>query len=176
MRVFRDSGSMRHTGKFSSVIFVILLTVLLTDCAAVETMASEVFNPRPNADDCPLTEPVWLIPPDDAASNDPPGYGDYFVNEDQSILAAAWYAKGDEYQLRVSEEGIKVGWYRPEGAPLEITGRRIDGQADPLEAEIPCCYPTRFQATGLYFPSEGCWEVNAKAADRTISFVVFVEP
>jgi hypothetical protein len=153
-----------------------LLGFLLTGCAAVDAMLSDSINPKPSASDCPLTEPVWLLAPDDAASNDPPGYGYYFVNEDQSILASAWYAKGDKNQLRVSEEGIKVGWFRPEGAPLEITGRRIDGQADLLEAEIPCCYPTRFQATGLYFPSEGCWEVNAKAADRSISFVVFVEP
>jgi hypothetical protein len=176
MRVIRDSYSMRHTGKFTSVIFVMLVGVLLTGCAAAEGMASDVFNPKPSADGCPLTEPVWLIPPDDAASNDPSGYGYYFVNDDQSILAAARYAKSDESHLRVSEDGIKVGWFRPEGALLEISGRRIDGQADPLKAEIPCCYPTRFQSTGLFFPSAGCWEVNATAADRSISFVVFVEP
>jgi hypothetical protein len=156
-----------------------LVGVFLTGCAAAEAavaMASDVFNPRPSAVDCPLTEPVWLIPPEDAASNDPPGYGDYFVNEDQSILAAAWWAKDEEHRPRVSEGGVKVGWFRPEGAPLEITGRRIDAPAEPLEAEIPCCYPTRFQATGLFFPSEGCWEVTAKAADAVISFVVLVEP
>ena len=171
MRVYRNSGSIRHTGKFTPVLFIILLGMLLSGCAAV----TAVFDPKPSADNCPLTEPVWRIPPEDTASNDPPGYGYYFVNEDQSILAAAWYVK-DEKPLQVNEEGFKVGWFRPEGAPLEITGRCIDGQADPLVAEIPCCYPTRFQATGLYFPSEGCWEVNAKAADRSISFVVFVEP
>ena len=149
MRVIRDSGSIRHTSKFTAVIFVILVGAFLTGCAAVEGIASDVFNPKPGADDCPLTEPVWLIPPDDAASNDPPGYGYYFVNDDQSILASAWYARGDERQVRVSEEGIKVGWFRPEGAPLEISGRRIDGEADPLVAEIPCCYPTRFPGHGV---------------------------
>ena len=34
----------------------------------------------------------------------------------------------------------------------------------------------RFQATGLIFPTEGCWEVTAKAADSVLSFVVRVEP
>jgi hypothetical protein len=126
MRVFENFGSIRHTGQFTPVLILILLGVLLTGCAAVEAVASDIFNTKPSADDCPLTEPVWLIPPEDAASNDPPGFGYYFVNDDQSILASAWYVKSDK-PLRVNEEGIKVGWFRPEGAPLEITGLRIDG-------------------------------------------------
>jgi len=59
---------------------------------------------------------------------------------------------------------------------MEITGRRLDGEAPPLEAEFPCCYPTRFQASGLYFPTEGSWEVTAKAADSVLTFIVKVEP
>jgi hypothetical protein len=58
---------------------------------------------------------------------------------------------------------------------MEVTGRRLDGQAPALEAEFPCCYPTRFQASGLYFPAEGCWEVTAKAADSVLTFIVKVE-
>jgi hypothetical protein len=68
-----------------------------------------------------------------------------------------------------------MGWFRPAAANLEITGQRIDAQAPPLEAHIPCCYPTRFQATGLYFPTAGCWEVTAKAGQSELSFVVWVE-
>ncbi|MBN1451904.1 MAG: hypothetical protein JW963_12880, partial [Anaerolineales bacterium] len=81
----------------------------------------------------------------------------------------------DENYLLPGED-IKVGWFRPEGATLEITGRRLDGKAPALEAHIPCCYPTRFQATGLVFPAEGCWEVTARAADSVLTFVVKVEP
>ncbi len=69
-----------------------------------------------------------------------------------------------------------MGWFRPEGASLKITGKRLDGQGPPLEAHVPCCYPTRFQATGLSFPTEGCWEVTAKAAKSELLFVVWVEP
>jgi hypothetical protein len=68
-----------------------------------------------------------------------------------------------------------MGWFRPAGETLTITGQRLDAEAPPLEAEIPCCYPTRFQATGLYFPTEGCWEVNAAAAESELSVVVWVE-
>lgn len=125
---------------------------------------------------CPVTEPVWIIPPEDSAVQGSPGYGFYFVNEDSSIWASAWWTNTEDEQLQADEEGIKVGWFRPEGAPLEITGQRLDEQALPLEAHIPCCYPTRFQATGLSFPIEGCWEVTARAADSELSFVVRVEP
>jgi len=125
---------------------------------------------------CPVTEAVWVKPPEDAAVLNEPAYGYYYVNEDSSIWASAWWTENEEYKLRVSDDGIKVGWFRPAGATLMITGRRLDGEAPPLESEASCCYPTRFQASGLYFPTEGCWEVTAKAEDRELSFVVWVEP
>jgi len=49
-------------------------------------------------------------------------------------------------------------------------------EEDPFEAEASCCYPTRFQTSGLYFPTEACREVMAAAADRKLSFVVWVQP
>jgi hypothetical protein len=132
----------------------------------------------PSAKTCPVTEPAWLTPPDDAAVQGTPAAGYYFVNEDRSLWASAWGTDQEaEHHLRVSPEGIKVGWFRPAGATLEIRGQRIDvTQAPPLEAHIPCCYPTRFQATGLILPQAGCWEVVAQAAERELSFVVWVGP
>jgi len=59
---------------------------------------------------------------------------------------------------------------------LVITGQRLDANAPSLKSEVPYCYPTRFQATGVYFPTEGCWEVTAQAEARKLSFVVWVEP
>jgi hypothetical protein len=181
------------------VLFCLLLS--LTSCAAPNQAARE--QPLPNATlpaqepptaaplvhlptaasapetsspACPLSEPSWAKPPEDAAVQNPPVFGHYFVNDDRSIWASAWWAGQDDQALRVSQDGIKVGWFRPAGATLEITGRRTDAQAPALEADVPCCYPTRFQATGLRFPSEGCWEVIATAADSRLSFVVWVEP
>jgi hypothetical protein len=78
--------------------------------------------------------------------------------------------------LKAGDEGNKVGWFRPAGADLIIAGHRLDGDAPPLEAEASCCYPTRFQTSGLYFPTEGCWEINAKAAESELTFVVWVQP
>lgn len=126
--------------------------------------------------DCPITEPVWVKPPADSAVLNEPAYGYYYVNEDSSIWASAWWMEQEEYHLRAGEDGNKVGWFRPAGATLEIIGHHLDGDARSLEAEACCCYSTRFQASGLYFPTEGCWEVTAKAEDRKLSFIVWVEP
>lgn len=128
-----------------------------------------------SASACLLTEPLWVKPPEDSAVLDAPAFSHYFVNEDSSILASASWAVEKEARLNVAEEWIKVGWFRPVGAELIVTGRRLDGEAPPLEVEASCCYPTRFQASGLYFPTEGCWEVTAKAADKELSFTVWVE-
>jgi hypothetical protein len=143
---------------------ILLFTVILIACTAN------------NNSPCLISEPTWLLPPDDSAVDNPPAYGYYFTNEDQSILASAWWTDGNEGYLLANENGMKIGWFRPEGAALKITGRRLDGWAPALDAHVPCCYPTRFQATGLTFPTEGCWEVTAKADDKLLSFVVKVNP
>lgn len=148
---------------FTRLITVLLLLSVLTACAATDNS-------------CPVTAPAWLLAPDDPAVDNPPAYGYYFVNEDRSIWASAWWADPEEYQQYTSEDGIKVGWFRPAGAELVISGQRLDEDAPALEAHVPCCYPTRFQATGLYFPTEGCWEVTAKAGESLLSFVVLIEP
>jgi hypothetical protein len=105
-----------------------------------------------------------------------PALGFYYVNADQSILASAWWFEPDADALRAGGDGVKVGWFRPAGATLEVSGRRLDGEAPPLHSHVPCCYPTRFQASGLVFPTEGCWEVTARAADQVLTFIVRVEP
>ena len=161
-----------------------LLGVLVVSCAPgtpailgpVPSTPSALPAPTTSASACPLTKPVWATPPEDSAVEGSPEPGYYFVNADHSIWASAWWMEPSASPLRVNAEGIKVGWFRPAGATLNITGQRIDALAAPLEAHIPCCYPTRFQATGLIFPTEGCWEVTARAADRELSFVVQVEP
>lgn len=149
----------------------VLAIVFLVSCTAQAAPTATISD---NA--CHITKPVWDKPPNDSAVQDAPEYGYYFLNEDRSIWASAWWANQDENYLHSNKGEIKVGWFRPAGSELVITGQRIDAQAPPLEAHIPCCYPTRFQATSLFFPTEGCWEVTAKAADSVLSFTLWVEP
>lgn len=125
---------------------------------------------------CPLTVPLLLTPPEDSAVLSSPAPGYYFVNEDRSIWAVGESAADAPQRWRADSAGVKVPWFRPAGELLQIGGRRLDGDAPPLEADVPCCYPTRFQATGLYFPTEGCWQVTAQAGGATLIFVVRVYP
>lgn len=164
-----------------SIIFYLLMSIALTACMAINTVDASPSTIAPDASTpestCPLTESVWAKPPQDSAVQDPPAYGYYYVNEDRSIWASAWWTeKKYENYLRAGEEGVKAGWFRPAGVELVITGQRLDAQAPPLDAHIPCCYPTRFQATGLMFPIQGCWEVMAEAGDKVLSFIVNVKP
>jgi hypothetical protein len=151
-----------------------LMALLLISGLVACTNTQAIKGASANA--CIRTEPFWVKPPEDSAVLDPPAYSYYFVNKDRSILASASWATVEKFQPTSSKEWIKVGWFRPEGAELKVTGQRLDGEAPPLEFEAPCCYPTRFQASGLYFPTEGCWEVTARAADKELSFVVWIEP
>lgn len=128
------------------------------------------------AENCPVTQPEWVKPPEDAAAPNEPAFGNYYLNRDRSIWVGAYWADNENYVLRVDKNGIKVGWFRPAGETLVITGKRIDGDAPPLASHVPCCYPTRFQATGLYFPKEGCWQVTGRAASSEIVFYVRVLP
>lgn len=168
--------------KHRAVVLCLVVSVALAGCAAMD--APLLITPAPEAGVigggsvaetvCFVTEPAWIEAPDDPAVSGPPAFGHYYVNADRSIWASTWWADQGTGSLRADETGVKVGWFRPAGATLEITGRRLDGDAPPLDAHVPCCYPTRFQASGLVFPTEGCWEINARAADSELTFVVEV--
>jgi hypothetical protein len=72
---------------------------------------------------------------------------------------------------------VKFPWWRGPGVrgSLTITGHRLDGVAPPLRAGIPGGYgDTGFQASGIIFSTEGCWEVTGRAANATLTFVTYV--
>lgn len=71
--------------------------------------------------------------------------------------------------------GLKFGWWRAVPGELTISGRRLDRTGPPLQSGIPDGYgPTGFQATGIRFPSEGCWEVTGRIGAAELTFVVVV--
>jgi hypothetical protein len=71
--------------------------------------------------------------------------------------------------------GMKFGWRRGVRGRLGIEGRRLDAPAPPLRAEVPEGYGEfGFQASSLIFPTPGCWEVTARVADTTLTFVTRV--
>jgi hypothetical protein len=71
--------------------------------------------------------------------------------------------------------GWKLGWWRITPGMLTIAGRRLDIPAPPLRGQVPTGYGSSgFQASGVLFPSEGCWEVTGTVADASLTFVVFL--
>lgn len=118
---------------------------------------------------CPTSTTLRDRPPDDPNAS-PFGPGPWYINQDKTIWAGtlqeAWIS---------GNKGNKVLWIRPKGTQLQVSGQRLDAEAPPLRARIPCCYPTGFQATKLYFPTTGCWEVRADSGESRLEFVVEIK-
>jgi hypothetical protein len=71
--------------------------------------------------------------------------------------------------------GIKFPWWRAVRGRLVITGKRIDGAAPRLVADVPAAYGTTgFQASRIFFPTRGCWSVTGAVASEKLQFVVDV--
>ena len=134
----------------------------------------------PEPTSCP-TSPLIRddAPRDDRA--DPIRSAYWYINADRTIWAGAvpaggWPPGGTLYSGSGVVKGQKTYWVRPQGTQLVISGHRLDASAPAVEAHIPCCYPTGFQIVGLLFPTDGCWEVRAKAGDSELRFVTYVKP
>lgn len=97
----------------------------------------------------------------------------WFRNEDGTL----WAGLSPAYDGQWQTGGLKVLWWRPEGAfyqdPLVIYGKRLDWTAAPLKVELPGSYTT-FQPSSLDFPTGGCWEVTGKIEDTELRFIVYV--
>lgn len=157
----------------------ILLVVFTSGCAREmpsTPMPGQTSSPAATEENCPFTPSVIAQPKPDAAVQGTIPPGAYIINENQTIWVGAWWTSGDGSAVTDDPDGVKMGWFRPAGETLSITGRRLDAPAEPLKVEVPCCYPTRFQPSGLFFPSPGCWEVTGRAGDEMLKFVLQVEP
>jgi hypothetical protein len=100
------------------------------------------------------------------------GNGDLWVGglgEDGVILADSRFVEAD------GSIGWKLGWWRVASGSLTISGRRLDADGPLLRSAVPDGYGTSgFQASGVYFPTEGCWEVSGSLGASTLTFVTFV--
>ena len=69
----------------------------------------------------------------------------------------------------------KFPWWRMVTGNLTITGHRLDAPAPPLTSTVPMGYGNiGFQASGVTFPSEGCWQITGEIAQASLTFVTFV--
>jgi hypothetical protein len=71
--------------------------------------------------------------------------------------------------------GWKLGWWRIEPGEVVISGRRLDATAPALRGEAAQGYgESGFQPSGVFFPTEGCWEVTGELGEASLGFVTFV--
>ncbi len=162
------------------VMGVVLSCMMLVSQARADT-ASPVPDATPTRDDppCPVTEPNEPLPP----RGENLGVDGWFGNRALSTNVWMWGEDGvrlPETDEHVRADGaiaeLKWAWYRYVSGSLGIEGRRLDGPAAPLVAEIPDGYgASGFQVSGLTFPSEGCWEVTGSVGTERLTFVVLVE-
>ena len=133
-----------------------LTGLILIGCTTINSLDSNPPTQTPNssqaksslANACQVTKPIWVKPPENSAVDGLPGYGYYLVNQDRSSWASAWWTGEVEDYLRVSREGIKVGWFRPAGAVLELPGERLDGQALRWMLTFPAAIRLDFKLQG----------------------------
>jgi len=122
--------------------------------------------------DCPVTPPNHSIPPgqsENPGADRAPYHGNgrlWTVLPPNGIVRDAPKRDGSIRE--------KFPWWRGVGVRgrLRITGRRLDAPAPPLRANIPRGYGlTDFQASGIIFPTAGCWSVTGTARKANLSFV-----
>lgn len=122
---------------------------------------------------CPVTLPNESVPPEATDWGPDDSYGNgklwtlfwpYGV-----VLAQPEWVEGD------GSIGVKWPWWRGVRGELKIEGRRLDNPAGPARADISPDYGlTGFQPSGIYFASEGCWEVTGRVGSASLTFVTLV--
>ena len=127
---------------------------------------------------CPVTLPRPFDPPPGVSQDDlfgsPRSYGN------GKLWVGGLWPKGvivgtPDFIEPDGSVGMKFGWWREVSGLLSITGRRLDATARPLRADVPSGYGMKgFQASGVHFPTEGCWEVIGRVGTTTLTFVTFV--
>jgi hypothetical protein len=135
-----------------------------------EAMASAATPSPP----CPVTVPNGSTPPGEQPSPDYHGNGQLWTGlwpEGKVIFEPG--GPGTIYED--GSLGMKWPWWRGVEGRLTIEGRRLDAPAPLLRHTIPNGYgESGFQATGLIFPTEGCWEVTGKVGQAELTFVTLV--
>ncbi len=148
-------------------MMVALLVACTTGGTATPGIASPVSKLTAQAETgCPVTPPTTERPAD----------------ANTASFSRAWYRSPDgmiwasQSEHWFAGDGNKVLWAKPSGSRLRVSGRRIDGPAPPLEAQLPDGYPGGYQASGLLFAISGCWEITAQADNSLLRFVAAVYP
>lgn len=103
----------------------------------------------------------------------------------------AWFGDDGLYSV-VSESGVRQvllssadeegGWDKyifsrdEPGGELELEGKLLSDADAQLKFDIPEGYGlTGVQVVMIWFPTEGCWQIDASAGDSSFTIVTYVE-
>lgn len=135
-----------------------------------DTRAQERARPRTSG--CPVTLPNRSTPPGETPNSDYHGNGSLWT----SLWPEGRIVATKEDMRRDGSIAMKWPWWRGVEGELTITGRRLDGPAPSLRAIRPPGYGDQgFHASGVVFPTAGCWRVIGKLGEARLSFVALVE-
>jgi hypothetical protein len=125
--------------------------------------------PQPRAvDGCPVTRAGWRPPRD----------------RQEGRLWVEFGPSGGVYRVppfNIGPDGwlaVKFAWQRGPGVRGAVTvdARRTDGRAPRVHRRIPTrgYGPTGLLASGIAFPTPGCWQVTASAGGASLTFVLLL--
>ena len=126
--------------------------------------------------ECTPTAPNGSTPPGEVPSDTFFGNGELWTTlwEEGTVV----FEPGGAGEIRPDGSlAMKWPFVRGEAArgQLTVSGRRLDGPAATMTAEVPEGYgDIGFQATALVFPGPGCWEVTARSGEASLTFVTRV--
>jgi hypothetical protein len=149
---------------------------LLTPTVNKRETVTEMLGRRADAlPPCTVTAPNGETPPGERPGGSFLGNGALWTG----LWPEGTVLFGPDLPGSINEDGslgMKFWWWRAiPGEKLTIEGRRLDAEAPPLSASIPDGYEhSQFQATGLTFPTPGCWEVTGRAGGASLTFVIRV--
>lgn len=132
---------------------------------------------------CPVTLPNGKEPAQGSPNDFPPAHDDFsYGNEDGTLFTYPWpegtviFAPGGPGYVSPDGSGFGMKWPWRRGVPgkLAIEGRRLDAPAPALRAGTEENGDSGFQASGLVFPTQGCWEVTGKVGNARLTFVTLV--
>jgi hypothetical protein len=128
-----------------------------------------------DAEDCPVTQ-TTVTPPEIGERL----FGSHSAYGNEDLWAGGLgdngiYTVGADYPDPDGSIGIKIGWWRNVSGSVVISGRRLDAPAPPLVGRGSDGYGrVGFQASGVSFPGEGCWEVTGRVGESELTFVMFL--
>ena len=142
-------------------------------------MVAAAPTPAKSTSSCAVTDVRGRRPPDPATPSF--NYGNAVIRvalqPRNGRLVAGRLGGGGGERATINEDGsidAKFGWWRAGSGKIRISGKRLDAAAPPLRAHVPSGYGRGFQATGLTFPTTGCWRITGRYAGASLTFTMLV--